>query len=332
MLHFLLRRVRSVLLTFFGVSVLSFALPRLVPGHPCVAIYGPRGNDVLYQQCVERLGLDRPLIEQFLLYLASLVRGDLGDSIALNRAVADELLVRVPATVELAGVAMFVAVAVGLPAGVMAAWRRNSLLDHLIMGTALAGYSMPLYWWGLLILVLFVGVLPQGGAISTSYDIEPVTGFMLVDSLLSGQRGAFASAVEHLVLPTIVLATIPLAFIARQTRSAMLETQEEDYVRTARSKGLAPRRVMGLHALRGAFVPVVTAIGLQVSVLLGGAVLTETIFTRNGIGKWLAESLLDVDYPVVQAGILVVAGMVMTVNLFTDVLCRVVDPRMREES
>ena len=332
MLTFLVRRVGLVMLTFLGASLLSFALPRLVPGHPCTAIYGLHLTDALYQQCVDRLGLDRPLVEQFLMYLDMLMHADLGDSLILKRSVAAELLVRVPATVELAVVAMFLAVAVGLPIGVIAASRRNSLLDHSIMGTALAGYSLPIYWWGLLVLVLFVGVLPQGGMIATRYDIDAVTGFLLVDSLLSGQKGAFASAVEHLVLPTVVLATIPLAVIARQTRSAMLETREEDYIRTARAKGLAPRRVIGVHALRGALVPVVTAIGLQVSVLLGGAVLTETIFVRNGIGAWLVRSVQGADFAVVQAGILVVAGMVMTVNLLTDLLCRVIDPRIRESS
>ena len=332
MLHFVLSRVRLAVLAFFGVTILAFALPHLVPGHPCTVIYGPRGMTDLFEECVARLGLNEPLVDQYALYLATLARGDLGASLISYRPVVEDLLVMLPATVELAVIAMFVAVALGLPAGVIAARRRNSLVDHCVMVTALIGYSMPIYWWGLLLLVLFVGDLPQGGHIALMYDIEPVTGATLIDSLLSGQPGAFSSALEHLVLPVIVLATIPLAVIARQTRSAMLEVQDEDYVRTARSKGLAPLRVIGVHALRGAAVPVVTAIGLQISVLLGGAALTETIFSRNGLGGWLVRSLQGIDYPAVQGGILVVAGMVIAVNLVTDLICRSIDPRIREIS
>jgi len=200
------------------------------------------------------------------------------------------------------------------------------------MGTALVGYSMPIFWWGLLLIILFSGTLqwtPVSGRISLLYYFPAETGFMLIDSLLSGQKGAFTSALSHLVLPSIVLATIPLAVIARQTRSAMLEVLGEDYVRTARAKGLARKRVVGVHALRNALIPVVTTIGLQVGVLMAGAILTETIFSWPGIGKWMVDSVFRRDYPVVQGGLLLIAMMIMLVNLIVDLLYGVINPRVR---
>jgi dipeptide transport system permease protein len=215
---------------------------------------------------------------------------------------------------------------------VFAAVKRGSWFDQSIMGVALTGYSMPIFWWGLLLIIFFSGFLawtPVSGRISLLYFFEPVTGFMLIDSLLSGQKGAFSSAVSHLILPTIVLATIPLAVIARQTRSAMLEVLGEDYVRTAKSKGLAPKRIIGLHALRNALIPVVTTIGLQVGVLLTGAILTETIFSWPGIGKWMVDSVGKRDYAVVQGGLLLIASVIMIVNLAVDVLYGFINPRIR---
>ncbi|MDX1528411.1 MAG: ABC transporter permease subunit, partial [Gammaproteobacteria bacterium] len=210
--------------------------------------------------------------------------------------------------------------------------RRGSVFDHAVMGAALTGYSMPIFWWGLLLIILFSGILqltPVSGRISLLFFFEPVTGFMLIDSLLSGDRGAFRSALSHLVLPAIVLGTIPLAVIARQTRSAMLEVLGEDYVRTARAKGLPPYRVIGLHALRNALIPVVTVIGLQVGVLFSGAVLTETIFAWPGIGKWLIDSISRRDYPSVQGGILLIATTVILVNLLVDLIYGLINPRIR---
>jgi dipeptide transport system permease protein len=200
------------------------------------------------------------------------------------------------------------------------------------MGTALVGYSMPIFWWGLLLIIVFSGSLhwtPVSGRIDLLYFVKPVTGFMTIDALLSGQKGAFQSALSHLILPTIVLGTIPLAVIARQTRSAMLEVMGEDYVRTARAKGLKARRVIGLHALRNALIPVVTTIGLQVGVLLAGAILTETIFAWPGIGRWMVDAIYKRDYVVVQSGLLLIALIVMAVNLLVDVLYAVINPRIR---
>jgi dipeptide transport system permease protein len=223
----------------------------------------------------------------------------------------------------------------GIPAGILAAVKRGSIYDQAIMGTALIGFSMPIFRWGLLLIILFSGILgwtPVSGRISLMYFFPSVTGFMLIDSLISGQAGAFRSALSHLILPTIVLGTIPLAVIARQTRSAMLEVLSEDYVRTARAKGLAPFRVIGVHALRNALIPVVTTIGLQVGVMLAGAILTESIFSWPGIGKWMVDSVFRRDYPVIQGGLLIIALIIMTVNLLVDLLYGLINPRIRHQS
>jgi dipeptide transport system permease protein len=227
---------------------------------------------------------------------------------------------------------MLFALVLGIPAGVFAATRRGSWFDQSIMGAALVGYSMPIFWWGLLLIILFSGILgwtPVSGRISFVYYFPSGTGFLLIDSLMSGQKGAFQSALSHLILPTVVLGTIPLAVIARQTRSAMLEVLGEDYIRTARAKGMSTARVVGVHALRNALIPVVTTIGLQTGVLLGGAILTETIFSWPGIGKWMVDSIFRRDYPSVQGGLLLIAAMVMVVNLIVDVLYGFINPRIR---
>ena len=221
----------------------------------------------------------------------------------------------------------------GIPAGIVAAVKRGKWPDQILMSTALVGYSMPIFWWALLLIILFSGMLgwtPVSGRISLLYFFPNGTGFMLIDSLRSGQSGAFASAVQHLILPTIVLGTIPLAVIARQTRSAMLEVLSEDYVRTARAKGLSPMRVNGLHALRNAMIPVITVIGLSVGTLLAGAILTETIFSWPGIGKWMVEAISARDYTSVQGGLLMIALIVMVVNLVVDVLYGLVNPKIRK--
>jgi dipeptide transport system permease protein len=213
--------------------------------------------------------------------------------------------------------------------------RRNSIFDHGVMGVSLTGYSMPIFWWGLLLILLFsvqLGWTPVSGRISVKYFIEPVTGFLTIDALLSGEKGAFKSAVSHLILPTIVLGTNPLAIIARMTRSAMLEVLGEDYIRTARAKGLSNLRVVALHAFRNALIPVITVIGLQVGVLFTGAILTETIFSWPGVGKWLIEAINRRDYPVLQGGLLMLGLVVMVVNLLVDVAYGVINPRIRRST
>src|SRR4030088_1388186 len=222
---------------------------------------------------------------------------------------------------ELVVCAILFAIILGLPAGIVAAVRRNSIFDHGVMGISLTGYSMPIFWWGLLLILLFsvqLGWTPVSGRIAVQYYIEPVTGFLTIDALLARDFGAFVSALSHMVLPAIVLGTVPLAVIARMTRSAMLEVLGEDYTRTARAKGLPAYRVVWVHALRNALIPIVTVIGLQVGVLFTGAILTETIFSWPGVGKWLIDAISRRDYPVLQGGILLIGVTVMAVNLLVD--------------
>ena len=333
MLQFIFRRLLVVVPTFIGVTVLAFALIHLIPGDPVLILVGERRLDPeFYKAAMHRLGLDLPLWQQYLQYLGRLLHLDLGNSLVTHEPVLTEFLTLFPATLELSFCALVFATVVGLPAGILAAVKRGTAADHVVMGSALTGYSMPIFWWGLILIMLFsvsLGWTPVSGRIALEFDIPPVTGLMLVDTLIAGEEGAFASAVAHLILPSIVLGTIPLAVIARMTRSSMLEVLREDYVRTARAKGLSPARVVLLHALRNALMPVVTIIGLQVGTLLAGAVLTETIFSWPGIGKWLIDSIARRDYPVVQSGILLVATMIICVNLLVDVLYGVVNPRVR---
>jgi len=332
-LRFIATRFGMVIPTFLGVTLVSFALIRLVPGDPIELLVGEHGIDPeRHARLLHQLGFDRPLWAQYLEFLGNLLQGDLGKSIVTRQPVLSEFLTLFPATIELSLAAMIFALAVGLPAGIIAGVRRGSIFDHSVMTVSLTGYSMPIFWWGLLLIILFSGTLgwtPVSGRISVLYYIEPVTGFMLVDSLLAGETGAFWSALHHLILPAIVLGTIPLAVIARQTRSAMLEVLGEDYIRTARAKGLPPLRVIGLHALRNALIPVVTIIGLQTGLLLAGAILTETIFAWPGIGKWLVDSIARRDYPSVQGGVLLVACVVIAVNLLVDLAYGLINPRIR---
>ena len=333
MLGFLLRRVGMLIPTFIGVTLVSFFFIRLLPGDPILLLAGERGiSPERYAQLQTAFGFDKPVIMQYFDYVTGLFQGDFGMSMSTRRPVWDEFFALFPATLELSIVAIIIAVSIGIPAGVIAAVKRGSFFDHSVMTTALVGYSMPIFWWALLMIILFSGILqwtPVSGRISVMFYFEPVTGFMLIDSLLSGEEGAFQSAVSHLILPSFVLATIPMAVIARQTRSAMLEVLGEDYVRTARAKGLTKFRVIGLHALRNALIPVVTTIGLQVGVLLAGAILTETIFSWPGIGKWMVDSISRRDYQVVQGGLLMIAVLVMSVNLIVDLLYGLINPRIR---
>jgi dipeptide transport system permease protein len=333
MFRFFLTRFSLIIPTFIGVTLLTFALIRLVPGDPVELMAGERGiSPERHAELRAAMGLDKPLLVQYGDYILNVVQGDLGNSVVTRTPVLDEFLTLFPATIELSVCAILFAMIVGLPLGILAAVKRGSIFDHSLMGISLTGYSMPIFWWALLLILLFsvnLGWTPVSGRISVMYWVEPVTNFMLIDALLSDEEGALSSALSHLVLPAVVLGTVPLAVIARMTRSSMLEVLGEDYIRTARAKGLAPLRVVAQHALRNALIPVVTVIGLQVGVLFAGAILTETIFAWPGIGKWLIESVARRDYPVLQGGVLLVAAVIMIVNLLVDLTYGVLNPRIR---
>ena len=333
MFRFVLTRVSLIIPTFIGITLLVFVLIRLIPGDPIETMAGERGLDAaLHERLLQEYGLDRPVLVQYWFYLLRLLHGDLGRSIVTHKPVIEEFASLFPATVELSLCAILFALCLGLPAGIIAAVRRNSIFDHGVMGVSLTGYSMPIFWWGLLLILLFsvqLGWTPVSGRISVLYFVQPVTGFLLIDTLLSGESGAFSSALSHLVLPTIVLGTVPLAVIARMTRSAMLEVLGEDYIRTARAKGLSNFRVIAIHALRNALIPIVTVIGLQVGLLFTGAILTETIFSWPGVGKWLIEGINRRDYPILQGGTLLIGAIIMSVNLLVDVTYGMINPRIR---
>ncbi|MFP8966219.1 ABC transporter permease subunit [Pokkaliibacter sp. CJK22405] len=333
MLQFILKRLLLVVPTFIGITLLTFSLIHLIPGDPIELLAGERGvSPERHAELLAQLGLDKPIYIQYLHYIVGILHGDLGTSISTRDSVLNEFLTLFPATVELALCATLFAIIIGLPAGILAAVKRGSIFDHSVMTISLTGYSMPIFWWALLLMLIFsvgLGWTPVSGRMDVTYWVDNVTGFMLIDSLLSDEKGAFLSALSHLILPSIVLGTIPLAVIARMTRSAMLEVLGEDYIRTARAKGLAPKRVIFIHALRNALIPVITVIGLQIGTLLAGAILTETIFAWPGVGKWLIEAIHRRDYPVVQGGILIVATLIIVVNLLVDILYGVVNPRIR---
>jgi dipeptide transport system permease protein len=332
-LRFCITRLGVVLPTFVAVTFLSFLLIHLVPGDPIETRSGEHG--IAPERLAElrhQFGLDQPLWQQFVHYERDVVSGDLGRSMLTQESVWREFLQLFPATIELSLCAIVFAVLIGMPLGVLAAVRRGTPFDYGTMGVAVIGASMPIFWWGLMVILLFsvtLGWTPVSGRISDAIFVEPVTGFMLIDCWYSSDAGACVSAVRHLILPTIVLGTVPLAVVGRMTRSAMLEVLNEDYIRTARAKGLTAPRVVVVHALRNALIPVVTVIGLQVGSLLSGAILTETIFAWPGVGHWLVESVQRRDYPVVQGGVLLIATLVMLVNLSVDLTYGFLNPRIR---
>lgn len=333
MLRFTLNRLLLMIPTFVGLTLIAFVFIRLLPGDPVLLLAGERGmSPERHAELMAQFGFDQPYWKQYLDYIIGLAQADFGTSFSTKRPVLEEFMARFPATLELSICAIILASVLGITAGIIAAVKRGSWFDQITMGGALVGYSMPIFWWALLLIILFsakLGWTPVSGRLGLMYFFPHKTGFMLIDSLISGEKGAFTSAVRHLILPTVVLATIPLAVIARQTRSAMLEVLGEVYMMTARSKGLSPARVVGLHALRNALIPVVTTIGLQVSVMMGGAILTETIFSWPGIGKWMIDAITRRDYQVVQGGLLLIALFVMIVNLIVDLLYGLVNPRVR---
>jgi len=338
MLQFILRRLGLVIPTFIGITLLTFAFVHMIPGDPVTIMAGERGISAeRHAQLMAEMGLDKPLYQQYITYITHVLHGDLGISLKSRIPVWDEFVPRFKATLELGICAMIFAMLVGIPVGVLAAVKRGSVFDHTAVGISLTGYSMPIFWWGIMLIMLVsvqLNLTPVSGRVSDTVFLDdslPLTGFMLIDTLIWGNQGDFIDAVMHMILPAIVLGTIPLAVIVRMTRSSMLEVLGEDYIRTARAKGVSRMRVIVVHALRNALLPVVTVIGLQVGTMLAGAILTETIFSWPGLGRWLMDALQRRDYPVVQGGVLLVACMIIFVNLLVDVIYGVVNPRIRHK-
>ena len=335
----MLRRLGLAVVTFMGITMLAFGLVHLIPGDPVQMMAGTRTLDpVFHAEILHRLGLDRSLPEQYALYLWHALHLDLGRSLVTQADVWDEFLRLFPATLELSLGALAIALPLGVAAGVWAAAHRGGWADRVIGGLAMLGASLPVFWWGLLLISAFsVGLrvwaptlaVPVAGRLGLEFDVPPLSGLMLLDTLLVDEPGAWRSALSHLVLPATVLATAPLAAAARMTRAAMLEVLGEDYVRTARAKGLTEPFVIGVHALRNALLPLLTVAGMLVGTLLGGAVFTETLFSWPGLGKWLVDAIGRRDYPVLQGGILITATLMMAVNLTVDLLYMLADPRLR---
>jgi len=345
--RYILRRLISVLPTLIGVTLIIFLFQRLIPGDPAVAMLGEHATQANVERIREQFGLNRPAFldrealangdlagffdSQYVRYIDRLLHFDLGNSIHRRIPVAETLADRFPATLELALLSMFIALLIGLPIGIASAARRNSTLDGVTMVGSLIGVSMPIFWLGIMEIMLFsvfLKWLPSGGRLSTGIVITPITNLLLVDSLLTGNITGFIDALKHIAMPALALATIPTAIIARMTRSSMLDVLQEDYIRTAKAKGLMERVVLFRHALKNAFLPVITIIGIQVGTLLAGAVLTETIFSWPGIGKWVYDSILGRDYPIVQGVTLLIAIIFLLVNLIVDISYATIDPRI----
>ncbi|MBI4590788.1 MAG: ABC transporter permease [Candidatus Rokubacteria bacterium] len=330
--RYAVRRSLTLIPVLLGVSLLVFSFIHLIPGDPALTMLGERATPEKVGEVRRQLGLDRPIHEQYLIYLGKLFRGDLGSSIVRGDPVLTDLLRRFPATVELATAAIVLALLFGIPIGIVSAVWRNSLVDSVSRVWALAGVSMPIFWLGLM-LAWFFGVqlrwLPTGFRLDTGTVFDPWTNFVILDAALQRNWGVLRDALRHLILPAVALATIPLAVIARMTRASMLEVLSQEYIRTAEAKGLPQGVVILRHALRNALLPVLTVVGLQVGHLLAGAILTETIFSWPGIGLWVYESIESRDYAIVQGASLFIAVVFVAVNMLTDLLYAAVDPRIK---
>ena len=332
MTRFISRRLFHLVFILIGVSILVFLMLRLIPGDPAQLLVGELASPSEIAGIREKLGLNRSYAYQYFVYMRNLLSGDMGTSIRTNAPVSEEILVRFLATIELSIAAMIISSLVGILAGVISSVRQRSVFDYSSMIMALAGVSMPVFWLGLMLMYLFsvkLAMLPMMGRFTMGLDYEPLTGLVLIDSLAKGDLPLFLNSLKHLVLPAFTLATVPMAIIARMTRSSMLEVMSKDYIRTARAKGLDYRKVVFKHALKNAFLPIVTVIGLNFGILLGGAVLTETIFSWPGLGRYVVDSLLARDYPAVQGCILFFALIMVFVNLAVDILYFYLDPRLR---
>ncbi len=334
MVPYVARRLFCLMYVLLGVSFTIFLLMRLIPGDPALVMLGERATAERSAELRHSLGLDRPLAVQYLIYLKNILTGNLGRSIHTNTRVVEELSERFPATIELSLTAFCVASVIGVLAGIVSATHHYSVLDSGFMLLSLAGVSMPIFWLGLMIIwtfALLLGWFPPSGRLDARLSLDTISGFYLLDSLLTRHWQAFWNALWHLVLPSLTLATVPLAIIARMTRSSLLEVLRQEYILTARGKGVHEWRVVTRHALRNALIPILTIGGLQFGLLLGGAILTETIFSWPGLGRLLYNAVLARDYPVVQGGTLLIAATFSVINLAVDLLYALANPHIRYE-
>lgn len=332
MLHYIGKRLLQLIPVLLGMSFIVFMIIRAIPGDPAQVILGQLASKEAVEALQEKLGLDNPWYTQYFEYLVGLFKGDLGESMRTLKPVSEEIWPYLAATIELALFAIIIAVIIGVNAGIISAWFQNSWFDYLAMVLALIGVSMPIFWLGLMEQWIF-GIelqwLPITGREEVRDPISSITGLYVLDTIINGRFDQLSQVLKHLVLPGIALATIPMAIIARMTRSSMLEVMRADYVRTAKAKGQQMFWVVYKHALKNAIIPVLTVIGLQLGLLLGGAILTETIFGWPGIGRYIYDAIQFRDYPVIQSGILVVAFIFVMINLFVDILYGLIDPRIK---
>ncbi len=328
---FIIRRFLIIIPTLFGVSVVVFFLLAITPGDPAELLLGERATVESLEAMREYLGLNEPLYVQYGLFLSRLIRLDLGETIWTRQQVWHEIRERFPATIELSLAAMFLSCFFGIILGIVSATKQYSVFDYLSMLASLIGVSMPVFWLGLMLMLVFalnLGWFPVSGRIGVNTELEVITNFYVLDAILTRNWSALGDVLHHLVLPAVALSTIPMAIIARMTRSSMLEVLRQDYIKTARAKGLSEVKVVFKHALRNSLIPVITVVGLQFGILLGGAILTEHVFAWPGVGKWIFEGVVKRDYMVIQGGTMMVATVFVVVNTLVDILYVVINPRI----
>lgn len=331
MLAYIIRRIFILIPTLLGVSILVFFMLHITPGDPAELLLGERATEEALVELREHLGLNEPFYVQYGMFLKRLMKGDLGETIWTRQKVWTEVKHRFPATIELTVFALCIACFFGIIFGIISATKQYSIFDYVSMIGALAGVSMPIFWLGLIFMLIFslnLGWLPISGRLSVDIDLEVITNFYILDAVLTRNWAALKDAAWHLIMPAVTLSTIPMAIVARMTRSAMLEVLRQDYIKTAKAKGLSNFTVIFKHALRNALIPVVTTIGLQFGVALGGAILTETIFAWPGVGKWMYDAVMQRDYMVIQGGTLFIAAVFVVINLCVDVLYAIINPRI----
>jgi peptide/nickel transport system permease protein len=332
MLKYIIKRILMLIPVLIGVSIIVFLIMRVFSPDPAPIVLGQHATQEAAEAWRQANGLNDPIYQQYFHYLQGALTGDLGTSYYTKTPVVKEIFTRFPATIELAVVAIILASLFGILIGVISAVKKNSIFDNAGMLLALIGVSMPIFWLGILLIILFSGTLhwlPSNGRINPLLQPGHVTGFYLIDSLVTGNMSAFMDGLRHLILPASALAMYSMAIITRMTRSSMLDTLQQDYIRTARAKGISESRVIYKHALRNGLIPIITVIGLQLGSLLGGAVLTETVFSWPGIGAYTVACILKSDFPVVQGVVLLVAAIFVLVNLLVDVIYAFIDPRIK---